>query len=338
MVNVSPGSSATPGTLSIAGNYTQPAGGTLNAKVNGTGAGQFDVLGVAGNAALGGTLAPAPSTAYAASAAQGDSVNLLTFTGTRAGTFSATSATPPLAGGKTFAAMYDDASKRVSAVVGHPPSNATLPMISGTTTQGHRLSATNGTRGNSPTSFTYAWQVCDTAGNNCSNIAGASASTLLLGAAAVGHTVRVVVTATSPWGSATAMSNHSATVAPAPSPKLSSVRLRPSRFNAKKGSSLTLTLSEPATVTVVITSKVPGRKVHGRCKANAKTGKRGRLTVTKLKLTFKGQAGANKFAFRVSSLKSGSYTATVTARDAGGRKSKPLALTFTVKKPPKKRA
>lgn len=53
---VRPGGSGATGTLTITGSYTQGAGGTLNAELAGTSAGQFDVLAVGGTASLGGTL------------------------------------------------------------------------------------------------------------------------------------------------------------------------------------------------------------------------------------------------------------------------------------------
>lgn len=328
---VSPGSGLTPGTLSIGGNYTQGAGGSLQAKVNGTGAGQFDVLSVAGNATLGGTLALAPSTAYAGSATTGDRIDLLTFTGTRTGNFATTTVTPPLAGGKGFAAVYDDLGKRVSAVVGLLPANTAPPVISGTAKQGQLLSATTGTWNNSPTSFTYAWRDCDKLGNNCSNIAGAGASKYRLAAGDVGHALRVVVMAANAYGSTAATSDHSATVSPLPAPQLSHVRLSPASFAAKKGSKLAFTLSEAATVTVVISQSRPGRKAHGHCKAHAKKGKRCAVKVKKLKRGFNGLAGANKFKLHLPGLKPGKYFATVTASSAAGQKSQPVVIRFTIK-------
>jgi uncharacterized protein with beta-barrel porin domain len=51
---VSPGNS--PGTLTVAGDYTQTAGGTLRIEIAGTAPGQFDLLSVGGSASLAGTL------------------------------------------------------------------------------------------------------------------------------------------------------------------------------------------------------------------------------------------------------------------------------------------
>jgi len=92
-----------------------------------------------------------------------------------------------------------------------------------------------------------------------------------------------------------------------------------------------MTLSENATVTVVITQRVRGRRVRGRCRANARTGRRCTLTVRKATLTFRGFKGKNSFTFKPS-LSPGAYTATITARNASGRRSRARTLTFTVRR------
>jgi hypothetical protein len=53
---VRPGGTGAAGTLTVAGSYTQGAGGRLAVEVGGTGAGQFDVLAVTGNASLAGAM------------------------------------------------------------------------------------------------------------------------------------------------------------------------------------------------------------------------------------------------------------------------------------------
>lgn len=112
---VAPG--ASPGTLSVNGNYSQGAGGTLEIEVEGTGAGQFDKLAVGGSATLGGTLALKPSAGFVAAAVPGNSVQLLTYGGGRTNQFAATSSTPPLTCPNVFTASYDDTAKNVAAVV-----------------------------------------------------------------------------------------------------------------------------------------------------------------------------------------------------------------------------
>jgi len=118
-----------------------------------------------------------------------------------------------------------------------------------------------------------------------------------------------------------------------PPPAVTHVSLASRKFEAKTGTTLRLTLSEAATITIVVTQKEPGRKVRGKCKANAKKGKRCTLTVQKAKLTFHGMKGRNRFKFRVDSLRPGRYTATLTALSTGSLTSKPITFTFTIKKP-----
>lgn len=95
---------------------------------------------------------------------------------------------------------------------GSAPVNTSLPTISGTTTQGQTLTASNGSWSNSPTSYTRQWRRCNSSGAGCSNISGADSSSYTLGAADAGSTIRVVVTATNSHGSASATSSQTAPV------------------------------------------------------------------------------------------------------------------------------
>ncbi len=76
-----------------------------------------------------------------------------------------------------------------------PPTDTTAPSISGTALQGQTLSEAHGSWTGSPTAFAYQWEDCDTSGNNCSPISGATGQTYALTASDVGHTVRVQETA-----------------------------------------------------------------------------------------------------------------------------------------------
>ena len=80
---VSPGTSI--GTLTINGNYTQNANGTLRIEVAGTSPGQFDVLAVNGHASLAGTLQLVRLGNFQLSV--GDRIAFLTATGGVSGTF-----------------------------------------------------------------------------------------------------------------------------------------------------------------------------------------------------------------------------------------------------------
>ena len=102
----------------------------------------------------------------------------------------------------------------VTATVPPPaaPSNSTVPAVSGQAVQGQTLSTTNGSWTNSPTSYAYQWQDCDSSGANCSSIGGATSSSYPLVSGDVGHTIRVVVTASNAGGAASASSAATQTV------------------------------------------------------------------------------------------------------------------------------
>jgi hypothetical protein len=98
------------------------------------------------------------------------------------------------------------------------PENTEPPLIAGTTVQGEVLSETHGTWLNSPTSFADQWQRCDTSGNNCQNIAGATRQTYTLTAVDVGSTIRVQEIASNSEGEGTpAVSASTVVVQAAPS-------------------------------------------------------------------------------------------------------------------------
>jgi len=107
-------------------------------------------------------------------------------------------------------------SSQTAIVKGLLPANTAVPTISGTTTQGQTLTASNGSWSNSPTSYAYQWRRCDTSGASCSDISGAGASTYTLAAADAFSTIRVVVTASNSYGSASATSAQTAVVATIP--------------------------------------------------------------------------------------------------------------------------
>ena len=114
------------------------------------------------------------------------------------------------AGGSTSATTA--ATPTITAATLSAPSNAALPAISGTATQGQTLTVSNGSWSGSPTGYGYQWRNCDSSGNNCTNVSGATGSSYQLTASDVGDTVRVVVTATNSGGSNSATSAQSAVV------------------------------------------------------------------------------------------------------------------------------
>lgn len=76
-----------------------------------------------------------------------------------------------------------------------PPIPNTVPIISGSTTQGQTLASSTGSWYYTPLSYAYQWSRCDSFGVSCSEIPGATSNSYTLVLADVGSTIRVVVTA-----------------------------------------------------------------------------------------------------------------------------------------------
>lgn len=100
-----------------------------------------------------------------------------------------------------------------AAQANYAPTNSAAPTISGTPQVGQTLTASTGTWNSSTTpTFAYQWERCDTAGNNCAAIAGATRQTYTVQSVDANSTLRVVVTATNPSGSGSATSAQTAVV------------------------------------------------------------------------------------------------------------------------------
>lgn len=99
-------------------------------------------------------------------------------------------------------------SAHTATVVVPAPGNTTAPAVTGNPTQGQTLTVSNGEWiGGTPITYTYAWSRCDSSGNNCAAISGATSATYVLTATDVGHDVRAVVTAKNSVGTTAANSN-----------------------------------------------------------------------------------------------------------------------------------
>jgi hypothetical protein len=105
-------------------------------------------------------------------------------------------------------------SAATAVVPAAPPVNTALPTISGTARDGELLTATRGTwTGTPPLAYAYQWRRCDSGGNGCVDITGATATTYRLTSPDVGATIRVVVTTSGSGGTASASSTATAVVA-----------------------------------------------------------------------------------------------------------------------------
>jgi lysophospholipase L1-like esterase len=113
--------------------------------------------------------------------------------------------------GTGSSSVLDSAATGVVGTLG-PPTNVTLPALSGPAQQGQTMTSDTGTWSNSPTSFDRQWRRCDSTGAGCSDITNATGLGYTLTAADAGFTIRVKVTATNSAGSASAESTQSAVV------------------------------------------------------------------------------------------------------------------------------
>lgn len=112
--------------------------------------------------------------------------------------------------------------KSLRHALSYAPANSSPPSVSGSAVQGQALSAQAGSwTGSEPMRYAYQWQ------REGVSVGGATASSYTLGAADVGHTIDVLVTASNSAGSASAASAATAPVsaqaptvetAPAPAP------------------------------------------------------------------------------------------------------------------------
>jgi hypothetical protein len=92
------------------------------------------------------------------------------------------------------------------------PKNTTEPSITGTAQQDQTLTANPGDwSGTKPIQIAYRWRRCDAKGGDCANTPVTS-QTYKLGSADVGHTLRVLVTASNNVGSSAAISNATSVV------------------------------------------------------------------------------------------------------------------------------
>jgi hypothetical protein len=119
---------------------------------------------------------------------------------------------------KNSASEATATSSATATVVAAPPVITALPAVSGTTKEGETLSAGTGSwAGTEPFSYTYQWRSCNSSGESCSNISGATSSTYKLTSISVGKTLRIVVTAKNSVSSTEATSSASTVVLAPPS-------------------------------------------------------------------------------------------------------------------------
>ncbi len=115
-------------------------------------------------------------------------------------------------------------------------------------------------------------------------------------------------------------------------PALSGVKLGSKRSTGRKGIALKLTVSQAATIEVLLVQNVEGHRHGVVCEPTAKKAKKSKsctIAVRKRTLTFSGSEGSNALELKLAGLGKGSYTATILAENASG-KSSPVTLVFTI--------
>jgi hypothetical protein len=96
-------------------------------------------------------------------------------------------------------------------------SNSTeAPRISGDEVLGGSLATSNGSWGWTPSFYSYQWLLCNTQGRRCQPLSGLTTKSITVPAAAVGLRLRTKVTATGSSKTASATSDPSGLIAPAP--------------------------------------------------------------------------------------------------------------------------
>ena len=91
---------------------------------------------------------------------------------------------------------------------GQAPSNTSKPTISGTPIDNQTVTADPGSwSGDTPITFSYQWQQCDSGGGSCQPLNGRTDRTYEVRSTDTGHTLRVLVTAANSAGSSSTLSD-----------------------------------------------------------------------------------------------------------------------------------
>jgi hypothetical protein len=111
----------------------------------------------------------------------------------------------------------------LSPIAASPPANTGRPSITGAAKQDSSLAASDGTWSGTntaatPITFSYQWLRCDTGGNACQPISGATKAGYVAAAPDVGSRIAVRVTGSNSGGSASATSDATAAIVGAPTP------------------------------------------------------------------------------------------------------------------------
>jgi YVTN family beta-propeller protein len=106
----------------------------------------------------------------------------------------------------------DGTVSEIQISAGSTAASTSPPSIAGNAAEGQMLTEAHGSWTNSPTSFKYQWEDCDSSGNSCTAITGATGQTYKLAVSDVGHTIRVTESASNAGGSSAPASSHQTAV------------------------------------------------------------------------------------------------------------------------------
>jgi outer membrane protein assembly factor BamB len=95
---------------------------------------------------------------------------------------------------------------------------------------------------------------------------------------------------------------------------------------------ISLTLSEAAKLTVVVSRLVPGRRVHRHCRVRARRGRRCTAAQHRTTIRLSGRRGKDSFQPRMRALPPGRYAITVTALSPSRRRSRPHTVVVVVRR------
>jgi hypothetical protein len=113
-----------------------------------------------------------------------------------------------------FSALGYASPQATAAQAQYGPVNTVAPTISGSAVENQKLTANEGTwTGDGPIKFAYQWRQCDAGGNKCSDLSKATSKTYTLQTADIGHTIRVVVTASDKDGKTSVTSGQTGVIA-----------------------------------------------------------------------------------------------------------------------------
>lgn len=167
------------------------------------------------------------------------------------------------------------------------PANTTAPVVSGSAQRTGTLTVTNGAWDPTPSGYAYKWQRCSAAGDQCADIASATAQSYTVVAGDIGFTLRAVVTASNQTGATQA------------------------------ASAVTAKVTDQTAPAVTITDAPSGNTPSGTVKFTVG----GQTTSVKCKID-SGSASDCTSPFNVSVAQGAQHVLTVTATNAAGATSK----------------